>query len=190
MTTERQMQIATAITTISEVYERELSVAAVAAVAIYVTTLQRFEPQLIIKALQRHVEDPERGRFMPRPADIIVHLTADSSATAFNAWTDVLNVIHHNKAQRNAISDPLVHQIVHAMGGWSVLRYGREDELPHRFEQFMRHYRQISTSQALMITQQPATPKQLTRHTTTGSNPSWKHSQRPPTSLSQPSRRA
>ena len=64
MTTERRLQIATAITTISEVYERELSPAAV---AIYVTTLQPFEPQLIIKALQRHVEDPERGRFMPRP---------------------------------------------------------------------------------------------------------------------------
>ena len=95
MTTERRLQIATAITTISEVYERELSPAAV---AIYVTTLQRFEPQLIIKALQRHVEDPERGRFMPRPADIIVHLRPDGSATAFNAWTDVLNVIHHNKS--------------------------------------------------------------------------------------------
>ena len=157
MTTERRLQIATAITTISEVYERELSPAAV---AIYVTTLQRFEPQLIVKALQRHVEDPERGRFMPRPADIIVHLTPDGSATAFNAWTAVLNVIHHNKAQRNAISDPLVHQIVHAMGGWSVLRNGREDELPHRFEQFMRHYRQMSKPRALMITQQPATPKQ------------------------------
>ena len=156
MTTERRLEIATAITTISEVYERELSVAAV---AIYVATLQRFEPQLIVKALQRHVEDPDRGRFMPRPADIIVHLTPDGSATAFNAWTDVLNVLH-SKAQANTISDPLVHQIVHAMGGWSVLRYGREDELPHRFEQFMRHYRQISKSQALMITQQPATPKQ------------------------------
>ena len=156
MTTERQMQIATAITTISEVYERELSVAAV---AIYVTTLQRFEPQLIIKALQRHVEDPERGRFMPRPADIIVHLRPDGSATAFNAWTKTLKVIHGQR-QASTISDPLVHQIVHAMGGWSVLRYGREDELPHRFEQFVRHYRQMSKSQTLMITQQPATPKQ------------------------------
>ena len=159
MTTERQMQIATAITTISEVYERELSVAAV---AIYVTTLQRFDPQLIVKALQRHVEDPDRGRFMPRPADIIGQLTPDGSATAFNASTDVLNVIHHNKAQANTISDPLAHQIVHAMGGWSVLRYGREDELPHRFEQFMRHYRQMSKSsksRALMTTQQSATVK-------------------------------
>ena len=94
MTTERRLQIATAITTISEVYERELSPAAV---AIYVTTLQRFEPQLIIKALQRHVEDPERGRFMPRPADIIVHLRPDGSVTAFDAWTKTLKVIHRQR---------------------------------------------------------------------------------------------
>ena len=56
------------------------------ALGIYWDTLREHELKPLQNAMRCHVKDPERGRWMPRPADIIRHLPADRIMGADAAW--------------------------------------------------------------------------------------------------------
>ena len=53
---------------------------------IYLETLREHELETVQEAMQCHVKDPEYGRFMPKPADIIRHLPAYRIMGADAAW--------------------------------------------------------------------------------------------------------
>ena len=53
---------------------------------IYWDTLREYELDALLGAMQCHVKDPEHGRFMPKPADIIRHLAAGRIMGADAAW--------------------------------------------------------------------------------------------------------
>ncbi len=53
---------------------------------IYWETLREHELETVQEAMQCHIKDPEYGRFMPKPADIIRHLPADRIMGADAAW--------------------------------------------------------------------------------------------------------
>ena len=46
--------------------------------AIYWDTLREHEFEALQEAIRCHIKDPEHGRFMPKPADIIRHLPGRS----------------------------------------------------------------------------------------------------------------
>ena len=54
--------------------------------AIYWDTLREHELETVRDAMRCHVKDPEHGRFMPKPADIVRHLPADRIMGADAAW--------------------------------------------------------------------------------------------------------
>ena len=54
--------------------------------AIYWDTLREYEFEAVQEAMRSHIKDPEHGRFMPKPADIIRHLSADRVMGADAAW--------------------------------------------------------------------------------------------------------
>ena len=54
--------------------------------AIYWDTLREHELEALQEAMRCHVKDPDHGRFMPKPADIIRHLPADRIMGADAAW--------------------------------------------------------------------------------------------------------
>ncbi len=53
---------------------------------IYWETLREHELETVQEAMQCHIKDPEYGRFMPKPADIIRHLPADRIMGTDAAW--------------------------------------------------------------------------------------------------------
>ena len=54
--------------------------------AIYWDTLRGYEIEALQEAMRCHVKDPDHGRFMPKPADIIRHLPADRVMGTDAAW--------------------------------------------------------------------------------------------------------
>ena len=59
------------ILAIAEIYGKALSTPAI---GIYWTALQGYPLAAVQRAIERHVHDPEAGRYFPKPADLIRHL--------------------------------------------------------------------------------------------------------------------
>lgn len=59
------------ILAIAEIYGKALSPAAI---GIYWTALQGYPLAEVQRAIERHVHDPDAGRYFPKPADLIRHL--------------------------------------------------------------------------------------------------------------------
>ena len=132
--------IVSAVATVAELYERDLSREAY---AIYARALEHVSLDDLLLAIHRHVTDVDAGRFMPRPAHLLAQLNRDSAGQAIRAWDVALEAIR-GKRKPSTIEDALTHQAVSALGGWHVLGRGREADTPKVAEAFMRHYRTLA----------------------------------------------
>lgn len=80
-------------------------------------------------AFDAHVKDPERGRFVPTPADILRQIHGDESNQALIAWGQALECV---RSGRYSLDGP-ARAAVMSLGGWSVI--GRSDETQNGFLQ-------------------------------------------------------
>lgn len=94
------------------------------------------------RALHQHLLDPERGRFMPVPADIVRQIEGTGGDRAALAWTKVRSAIQRVGPYRSvAFDDPLIHCVVEDMGGWVSICGMASDEAPFRGKEFSDRYR-------------------------------------------------
>lgn len=68
-----------AMTSLSELYGKPLSPNAI---RIYWMALEGYPLQTVTQAMNRHVRDPQAGKFMPKPADLIGQISASSASSA------------------------------------------------------------------------------------------------------------
>ena len=61
----------------------------------YWHVLIQFELQDIINALEAHVQDPDSGQYMPKPADVIRVINGNGESRSLQAWTKVERAIRH-----------------------------------------------------------------------------------------------
>ena len=91
--------------------------------------------------LNAHVRDKERGRFWPKPADVLFAVEGDDDAQARLAWSTVLNAIRHSGSWDSLrFEDKTVHMAIQSMGGWEPLALIDSDEVPFRAQEFRRLY--------------------------------------------------
>lgn len=110
-------------------------------VELYWAALQRFDLTEVKRALQAHVNHPDTGQYMPKPADVARFLQGDSRTQALQAWSRVLNATREVGSYTSVIfDDPLIHAVIRDMGGWVTLCQMREKELPFREQNFMARY--------------------------------------------------
>jgi len=117
-------------------YDRELSEFAA---EVWAESLRGFDPVAVRAAFQRHLRDPERGQFLPKPTDIIRHLAGDPNDRALVAWGQVIGSFRGGSRPE----DPIVTEAIDAMGGWSAIGQSRESEngwLQKRFVELYRTY--------------------------------------------------
>lgn len=108
--------------------------------------LAPFEIGDVERAVHQHLLDPERGRFMPLPADIVKQIEGTGGDRAALAWTKVRQAIRDVGPYRSvAFDDPLIHRVVEDMGGWVPLNDLRSDEVPFRGKDFSDRYRAYAT---------------------------------------------
>lgn len=129
-------------------YDRELTPLHL---RIWEEALEGRDMPAIEAAFSRHLRDPDSGRFVPKPADILRQISGSTEDSALVAWGDVLSCArrgggfseHACQATREAVA---------AMGGFSVICRANEEQngfLQHRFVDLFKAYRQRDNREAI-----------------------------------------
>lgn len=139
-------------------YGRDLSAFALDA---WWQATKRYEYQDVANALSVHVQDPDRGQFPPKPADVIRLLDGQSGDRSLHAWTKVDRAIRELGPYRSVVfDDHRIHAVIDEMGGWIALcEVASEKDLEFKANEFRKRY------QAYVLRQPQAWPPRLIGYT-------------------------
>jgi hypothetical protein len=120
------------------------------AAKVWLQACDGFELEQATKALSAHLMDPERGAFMPKPADLVRALHGTQTDRALIAWGKVLMASQRVGAYTSVcFDDGLIHAVVEDLGGWVRLCQSTNDELPHLQRRFCDSYRAYARQPAV-----------------------------------------
>ena len=80
------------------------------ALRIYASCLAKYDIEELEQAARDHMEDPDRGRFMPKIADFVYAINGTADEAAAIAW---------DLAVQGRFPDPAAAEAIASMGGWS-----------------------------------------------------------------------
>jgi len=104
--------------------------------------LRNYDDAAVADALNRHATDPDRGQFLPRPADLVRLMAGSTQDAALIAWSRVERAIRSVGIYQSVVfEDAITHAVIADMGGWMKLCGVIEDELPFRAKEFENRYR-------------------------------------------------
>ncbi len=104
--------------------------------------MKPFSLDAITDAFNRHVVNPDNGKWMPMPADIIQMLQGSSMDSAMTAWTKTDKALRSVGTYKSVVfDDPLIHKIIQDMGGWIAFGMKNEEEWPFVAKEFQNRYR-------------------------------------------------
>lgn len=127
------------IQVVAEQYGKRLSDGVI---ALYWQGLQDFDLAAVRDALGRHLRNTDTGQFMPKIADIIRMLQGSSQDAAFSAWTKVDKAVRQIGPYDSVVfDDPLIHKVLHDMGGWMGICEKTDEAWPHVAREFETRYR-------------------------------------------------
>ncbi len=124
---------------VGEQYSKKLSDGVI---ALYWQGLQDFDLNAVRDALGRHLRNTDTGQYMPKIADIIKMLRGSTLDSALNAWAKVDKAVRRvGPYESVAFDDPIIHRVLHDMGGWISLGEKSDDEWPFVAREFENRYR-------------------------------------------------
>jgi hypothetical protein len=127
------------IQVVGEQYGKKLSGGVI---ALYWQGLQDFDLAAVRDALGRHLRNTDTGQFMPKIADIIRMLQGSSQDAAYSAWSKVDKAVRRVGPYDTVIfDDPIIHRVLHDMGGWIGLCDKTDDDWPFVAKEFETRYR-------------------------------------------------
>lgn len=87
---------------------------------IYYAALGRMTRSALIQAASRHARDPERGRFMPLPADFVAAIHGTKQQRAMRALIRVRKVMAEAGAHSSVVlqGEPAAALAIDSMDGW------------------------------------------------------------------------
>ncbi|MBD3612437.1 MAG: hypothetical protein HUJ13_08530 [Hydrogenovibrio crunogenus] len=96
-------------------------------------------------AFNAHMQHPEDGKWWPKVSDIIKNCKGGTQDNALRAWNEVETAIRKVGAYQDVVfHDPLIHQIIHKMGGWMALcDIPDEKSLVFKANEFKNAYRAL-----------------------------------------------
>lgn len=131
------------ITDVASFYGQKLSSFAL---DIWWNALRRFDLRDIRHALGLHCQDPDRGQWMPKPADVVRVLEGTRQDAASLAWSKVDRAMRLVGPYRDVVfDDPIIHAVLADMGGWIALSNVAENEWPFRAQEFQKRYQGYAT---------------------------------------------
>lgn len=108
---------------------------------LWLEDLQGIEPEIAAAAFSAHRTDPDRGHFPPTAADIIRRVQGSNEERALIAWAQVRGAVRsYGGYQSVDFGSPLVHGVLHEMGGWSAMNDMRSDQVEPRKAEFVKRY--------------------------------------------------
>lgn len=103
--------------------------------------LARFDLAQIRRALERHADDSERGRFMPQPADLIRFLEGSATDRAMLAWGKAIDAASRVGAYTDVVfDDAAIHAAIEDMGGWPKFCRSETKDLSYLQHRFAQSY--------------------------------------------------
>ncbi|MGN6518551.1 MAG: DUF6475 domain-containing protein [Dokdonella sp.] len=104
-----------------------------------------FDIEQVRKALTAHALDPDRGQFAPKPADLVRQLAGTTTDRELLAWQRVQNAMRSVGAYASPdFRDPVLHQAIVDLGGWTTVCRTPVDELPFLQKRFCDLHRTLS----------------------------------------------
>jgi hypothetical protein len=115
------------------------------ALDVWWTALKGYDLAGIKDAFNRHLMNPDAGAFLPKPADIVRMLGGTTQDAALQAWAKVDKAVRCVGTYADVVfDDPLIHGVIHDMGGWIAFGSKTEEDWPfiaREFENRFRGYR-------------------------------------------------
>lgn len=131
-------EFAALMTGIAELYNKKISNTLL---SIYWNSLKRFEFKKIKGAVEAHVNDPEAGQFMVKPADIVRHIEGNWEIHALRAYSKVESTIRHIGSYTSvAFDDRIIHAVIDDMGGWVKFCSIKTEAVPFQTNEFIKRY--------------------------------------------------
>ena len=94
---------------------------ATTSIAIYWSVLVKYSLDDITKAMHAHLSDPDRGSFIPKPADFIRHMTPKLRPASL-VWDEVLKAMEdHGAYESVCFTDSTINKVIRVMGGWPAM---------------------------------------------------------------------
>lgn len=136
---EDKPAFAAMMASLGEYYGREIGEGVI---GMYWQGLQHYDLAAVRDAMNRHVANPDSGQWMPKIADISKMLAGTTQDAALRAWAKVDQAVRRVGSYRDvAFDDPLIHRVLHDMGGWVALGNKTEDDWPFVAKEFENRYR-------------------------------------------------
>ncbi|MGC9387088.1 MAG: DUF6475 domain-containing protein [Hydrogenovibrio sp.] len=111
----------------------------------YWSGLKDYTIDQVQDAFNAHMQHPEEGKWWPKVSDIIKHCKGGTQDNALRAWNEVDTAIRRVGAYQDVVfHDPLIHHIIHKMGGWVALcNIPDEKSLVFKANEFKNAYRAL-----------------------------------------------
>lgn len=109
---------------------------------LYWQGLKDFDLSALQQAAYRHLRNPDTGQFMPKIADFVRMLQGTTQDSALVAWAKVDSAVRQIGTYQDVVfDDPLIHRVIHDMGGWIGLGTKADTEWPFVAKEFENRYR-------------------------------------------------
>jgi len=127
----------------AQLYGKELSATVI---ELWFRALQHHDLDALREGLNRHIQNPDTGQFMPKPADVIRMLGGSTQDSALLAWSKVDRAVRGIGTYESVVfDDPIIHAVLADMGGWVALGRKLEKEWPFVAREFENRYRGYKT---------------------------------------------
>lgn len=104
--------------------------------------MERYDVEQVGRALRRHGEDPDRGRFMPQPADLIRFLDGSATDKSMLAWGKAIDAASRVGAYTDVVfDDAAIHVVIEDLGGWPAFCRSETKDLSYLQHRFCESYR-------------------------------------------------
>lgn len=139
MTDDEEIKFGELMMAIGEYYAKSPSPQVV---ELYWQALKQFDYQDVSRSIQRHMEDPDNGQFMPKIADIKRHITGSKDTQAMQAWAKVDRSIRRiGPWESVTFDDPITMRVLSDMGGWiDLCDTPTEKDLTFKMHEFSKRY--------------------------------------------------
>ena len=108
--------------------------------------LKVYDLAAVVDAFSRHLENPDAGQFVPKPANIIRMLQGSTQDAALVAWAKVDLAVRRVGTYCDVVfDDSLIHRVIQDMGGWIGIGTKADDEWPFVAKEFENRYRGFSS---------------------------------------------
>ena len=139
MTDADKIAFANVMSATAEVYNEKLTKTKI---KMYFACLISLPIEAVATAFEKHMTDTDRGRFFPKPADLLMQARGSDEEQAFGAWVEFLEIIRRRGTHdRLDFEDDAMAYACMAMGGQREAGTWTEAELDFKRPVWIKHYR-------------------------------------------------